>query len=94
MFQFAGTAVLSLFEKACLSKLVLNFKTNSNTLLILFQLEKGVSNVSNVSIILLLSSMNGAAIPNGSSIELNEDNIRCLVKDFYVTATGFEPTTN
>ena len=39
----------SLFGKAFLSKFVLNFKTNTNTLPILFQLNKRVSNVSSIS---------------------------------------------
>ena len=63
------STVVSLFGKAFLSKFVLNFKTNSNTFLILFQLDKHVSNVSSLSVFTsILQSLQFTSVSLSSTV--------------------------
>ena len=65
------SSVLSLFGKAFLSKFVLNFKTNANTLLVLFQLDKCVSNFSNISVFTSILLTRASFLVSRSSLSIS-----------------------
>lgn len=82
------SSTLSLFWKTFLSKIVLNFKTSENTLFILFQHEKRVSNISSISVFTSILLAKTSFLVSRSSVSMSY-SVWALFHDDSVSQRNF-----